>query len=756
MSSTMRLVGKWTGRRLDAQLKITSQLKYGNDWNLPNQAFMAIKLSTIPSGTITAVDATAAKAMPGVIAVLTTDDVKNDPVLSKIKYSEVYLLPWDKVRVSGEEVACVVAEDPYIAAEACQAIKVTYQASSFVLGVVDAVKTTAPQVFDGTPNMIPSTTYKFGDADTAMNTQGAQILTATYESNHVQVNPIAAFAGTAWVDLAGRVEMWCNTQDTKGFSRDIAKALGIAASRVRVYNICCDGGYGDKGNLHRSQLLAAIMSQRTGRPVHWRMTCEHQLIMGHHRPRDVFNVSTAYLSDGTVVALKGEILNNASPVGRGIGGFPGGPGSCAYFYAIYKFPNFTMVGTDIYANTPATGAYRLPAGPHPSWAFSTHLDKIANKLGMNPVDLMKKNNMYVSGDTDQLTGNRIISCGQPDVMNKVLQMSNFQTKWKKAPAAGTKLTGVVHGIGISNAAAGNGATPSNRSGVIIMQSDGSLNIHIDSNDIGEGRREQMALIGAEAMGLPFNYVTVNNYDSDCGTDSGGTVGSTQTKGAGNAIGLACIDAKNQMLAKAATSLSTTVDKLTYALDGSMKIFLTADPTKSVTFASLCGEPAIIGLGRMVVPTKSTGRVYNTCAAEVDVDTDTGLVKVTDLYIAQDVGRVIFTAGITGQVQGAVIEAMGQALQEEMWPDPVTGKQLGICQLDHKMPLVTQVPNIQVAFIENVEQAPDSYNFGAKGMAEPPMAPVIPAIANAVANAIGAYIDQLPLTPEKVLKALGKA
>jgi len=290
-----------------------------------------------------------------------------------------------------------------------------------------------------------------------------------------------------------------------------------------------------------------------------------------------------------------------------------------------------------------------------------------------------------------------------------------------------------------------------------MANDGSINVHAASTDIGEARKEQIVIIAAEALGLPFNMVTANDYDSDGGTDTGATTGSSQTKGVGNPVGLACLDAKNQMMTKAAATLSGgDTTKLTFALDGSMKIYLTSDPTKVVTFASLSSAPAIIGVGRMIIPSKATGRVYDSCVAEVDVDTDTGIVKVTDVYEVQDVGRVICKQPIIGQMHGAIIQSIGQGLLEEQWPDIPTGKQLGISHLDHKLPIVTQVPNIQVAFVENPEQAPDSYNFGAKGMGEPPMAPVMPAIGNAVANAIGVYIDTLPITPDKILKALGKA
>jgi CO/xanthine dehydrogenase Mo-binding subunit len=411
---------------------------------------------------------------------------------------------------------------------------------------------------------------------------------------------------------------------------------------------------------------------------------------------------------------------------------------------------------EVWTNYTSPGAYRLPPGPHPAFAANVFYDMIAGKLGMNPVTMLQNNSMYVVGDKNQLTNYPYYSIGQPAVLNQVLSLTNFMTKWKKAPASPSGLTGVVHGIGIANANGGNGSTASSHSTCVVMQSDGSLLVSSGGTDIGEGRTEEERILAAEFLGLPIDYVAVANNDSEFIGDTGATVGSSQTKGAGNCIVLACADAKNQMMTKAATSLKTTVDKLTYALDGSMKIYLTSDPTQYVTFASLTGEPGIIGVGRMVAPSGVSGNVFCTTVAEVDVDTDTGLVTVTNLTEVIDCGQIIFRASIEGQVQGAMIQAMGQAIQEETWIDIPTGGLIGSSHLDDKDPLFPQVPPLQTGFVEDQEAPPLSYNFGAKGMGEPPIASPVPAICNAVANAIGWWPTTLPVTPDKVLKALGKA
>ncbi|HVP23677.1 MAG TPA: xanthine dehydrogenase family protein molybdopterin-binding subunit [Conexivisphaerales archaeon] len=764
MSSQFYQVGKWKGRRLDGVSKITGQTKFGADMNLPNQLYMKIKRSTIPSGTIASMDTTAAMKVPGVVAIVTPNDIKNDPVWGVISsagtsvygltWSAVPVLPFDKIRCCGEEIAAVVAEDPYAAEEAVQAISVTYNSSPFVLHPLTAKSTSAPQVYDGTANQVAPTVYSFGDPDTAMKDTTIQTYTAQYESSHWQNNNIIPWSFTVKVDNAGRTEMWSSNQYAKTFQYSIADALHVARSRVRCYNESCDGGFGDKTGVNRAHYLGVWLAQKTGRPVHY--LCEHEdnLIRGNHRNKVVFQIQIGYKSDGTVTAVIANLYGCNSAFGGG-----GTSGSALGLYAVYKFPNFRITTYDVYSNTDKCGPIRCVADPYAMWCINSSLDEIAQKLGMKYTDVVAKNNMYVAGDKDQQTGNRIASCGQPDVYNKALAATNFVSKWKAPPTNPSQLTGVVHGIGLANHSCSHGSG-SSTSAVAIMLADGSVEIHADSNSLGQGRREELAIVAAEQLGLPFSMVTINNYDSDGGTDTGVSAGSTQTKRAGNAVGAACIDLRNQMLAKAATSLNTTPDQLTYYYDGSMKIALTSDATKSVTFKSLTGEPMLIGTGHYIAPTKTTQRVYATCVAEVDVDTDTGLISVTNFTQVQDIGRVLFAAGWEGQAQSGMMQAISAALQEEQWPDIPTGKNIITSHLDHKLQTTHQLPplaNCQFIPFENPESPPDSVgNYGAKGQAEPLTGPGIAAIANAFANATGVHLYQVPFTPEKVLAALGKA
>lgn len=256
------------------------------------------------------------------------------------------------------------------------------------------------------------------------------------------------------------------------------------------------------------------------------------------------------------------------------------------------------------------------------------------------------------------------------------------------------------------------------------------------------------------MGLPLEKVAVSNTDTDACPDSGGTYGSRQTKSAGNAVAVAALDVKDQLFTKAATALSVTKDALSLGLE---KIFVTADSTKSVTIKSLCAAPWVIGKGQWVPPTKTTQRTYGTHVAEVDVDTDTGLVKITRYVTVHDIGRRIFLAGCDAQVHGGVMQGIDYTLMAELLRDQATGKPYTASYLDHKMSIFTQTPTeFVVDWVEAPEQPPDAYQFGAKGLGEPPTSPPGPAIGNVIANAIGVHIDSLPITPEKILKALGKA
>jgi CO/xanthine dehydrogenase Mo-binding subunit len=754
----LRLIGTWKGRRLDAQWKVTGQLQFGDDFNVPNQAFMAIKHSQAPAGTITSMDTSAALAIPGVLAIITPTDVKNNPAWKAIAIPDTgfSLLPWDQLRCGGEEIAAVAAEDPFIAEEACQAIKVVYSPSSFVLAPEDAAKAGAPQVYAGVANAGTPTTTSYGDADTALKASGVKVFTNRYETQNLQHNNVLSHAFTVSYDSTGRVQMWTSTQGVKQMAQDLAKALGIPDSRIRVTNYSTDGAFGDKGGplmAYRPHILGALLSQMTGRPIHHRYTHEDNLVLGFHSPKQIYYVTTAVNpASGAITAVECTNYNNAGAFGDAYGG-----PSAGAFYGPYKLPNFKITTNDVKTNTGKSGPYRSPGGKAAFFAAFTHYDMIAASLGMNPVDFMNAQVMYKQGDTDQLTGNRIPSVELPGVLNNALALSGFAGKWKAPPTPGPSLTGVRHGIGIVTSAPGSGAGATTTSAMVSLQPDGSLNIHVLPNSLGQGNREEKILIAAEMMGLPFNMVTLDNFDSDAGIDCGSTVGSMSTKGPGSGIGAACIDARNQMLTKAAATLSGgDTTKLTYAYDGSMRIYLTSDPTKYVTFASLSGEPRIIGVGHFVAPSKTSGKSFNTTVVEVDVDCDTGLVTLTNMMCSQGQGQVIFAAGWEGQGQGSAVQGFGYAIQEEQWPDVNTGLPYVISHLDHKMPLANQSPPIQISSLGIVEQPPDSYNFGAKGGGETFISAFTACVCNAVSNAIGWWPDSMPVTPDKILKGLGKA
>jgi len=768
---TFNYVGKWKGRRIDGPQKVSGQMKLGGDANFPDQLYMKIKHSTIPTGTITAMDTTAAAAIPGVVAIITPFDIKNNPTWAALKYGNDYALPYDKIRCTGEEIAAVVAEDPYTAEQACQAIKVTYNPTPFVLHPLTAKSTTAPVVYDGTggslttANLQPATVYTIGNAASVFSNlpSGAQVMTGQYESSHWQQNNVCSWGFTIKVDTTGRTELWCASQNPRGWASSIATWLGVPQSRVRCFSESGDGGFGDKLSANRAHLLGALLAQKTGRPVHYVSSREDNLVNGNHRAKVVFQTQTAYQSDGTILALNVTIYG-----ATGFNGAGATSGHALCLYDIYKIPNILITTYDVYSNVYHYGAIRCVADPYASWVMNSIIDEVAMKLGLQPTAVIAKNNMYVAGDKDQLQGNRIASCGQPQMYQTAQTLSGYATKWKAPPSSPSGLTGVVHGIGLANHGCAHGSG-SSTSAWVEMLPDGSVMVHEDSPSIGQGRREEIAIVAAEQMGVPVSMVTVTNYDSDAGTNTGSAGGSTQTKRSTNACGMACIDAKNQMLTKAAATLSGgDVTQLTYALDGSMKIYLTATPTKSVTFASLTGEPLIMGTGHYIAPTGTTQHVFNTCVAEVDVDTATGIVKVTNYTQVQDVGQVLFPLGIEGQAHSGMNQAISAALEEEQWPDTQTGNSIIIGSLDHKMIIPTQMPpiaNINIGYVNDAETPPDSgetvsgtlipTNYGAKGCAEPWTGCGIGAIACAFANATGVHLYELPFTPEKVLAALGK-
>ncbi|NHV96763.1 MAG: molybdopterin-dependent oxidoreductase [Thaumarchaeota archaeon] len=741
-----RLVGKYNGPRIMAARQAAGVLKFGWDFNLPNQLYMRILRSPYPHAKVTAVDASAALAIKGVHGVLTPFDFKDSPV--RLAGTTMMILPYDKIRMPGEEVCAVVADDPYIAEEALSKIKVTYEPLPYVQDVEAAMKPDAPQLHEGgnivrTPTTV---TYKVGDSAKAL---AEADLTAEFrfQSQTIQHNNIGTWAALASWEKDGRLHVWTDTQHMHGARNSLASALNIPQSRICVHAELCGGGFGDGKPGVRPPILAAIFSMKTGRPVKYKLTREENLVLGNHRWTCATYFKFGLKKDGTVTAFEAKNYSNAGPYYS-----VWGSGMATEQLFIYKWPNFYVECYDIYTNTCRTGPLRCVADPQSCWMIETAMDRLAFQLNMNPIEFRLKNNMFTQGDKDPTTGNRIPSIGQPQCINRARELAEWDKKWKPWPK--TKPTsGVVRGIGVANHCCGHGAGSLANAAVLVMNADGSLTIYTGATDIGNARREQLAIIAAEHLGLPFEKVTVANYSTDTGPDSGATVGSRQTKSAGNAVGVAALQVKDQLLQRAADRLKVAKEDLKL---GEEKIYVAADPSKSVTIQELVASPPwIIAGGQWIPPANTTQRTYATHIAEVEVDCDTGLVKVLRVVAVHDIGRVIYRKSCISQVHGGIIQGIGMALQEELLFDPQTGRCYNASMLDHKMPLSLQTPEIIVDFVENPEQPPDSYNHGAKGLGEPPTSPIVPAITNAIANAIGVYFDRLPVTPDKILKSLGK-
>jgi len=567
MSTELRLVGKYTGPDTTIEKKVTGRTQYGDDYNLPNQAYMEILNSTQAHATIAKVDASKALAMKGVLAVITPQDIKDNPTWAawRLAAPTMMILPYDKVRYAGEEVAAVVADDPYVAQEALSQITVTYELLKFVLHPEESIKPGAPEIHPG-GNIVragPTATFTFGDIAKGFAASDRTI-EGRYETTVVQHNNLRSWAALVdWRD--GRLHIWHDTQYMFGVRNGTADALGIPRSSVVVYDEMGGGGFGDKNATNRPIILAAILSKKIGRPVKFRESNEDNLLHGVHRYNTVVYLKTGVKNDGTVQALEGRIVSGAAAYYN-----TASSGVALEIYGIYKFPNFKIECFDAYTNIGRSGAYRCVSDPIGCYAIETHMNKIATELGMDPIEFRQKNNMYVKGDHDQQTGNRIPSIGQPRCIDRAKELSGWSTKYKPF-VKGSKPTGVVHGIGVANHCCAHGAGSLPNATVIVMNADGSALVHTGAQDIGNSRTTQLALIAAEHLGLPIEKVAISNTCTDACADSGTTAGSRQTKSGGNATALAAIDVRDQLSTAAAAKLGVKTEELTLGLE---KIYVT--------------------------------------------------------------------------------------------------------------------------------------------------------------------------------------
>jgi CO/xanthine dehydrogenase Mo-binding subunit len=740
-------------QRVEGFDKVTGETKFIADIYLPGMLVGKVLRSPFAHARIRHIDTSKAERLPGVRAVVTAEDTIKRPWGAF--FADQYILSVGKTRYVGEEVAAVAAIDPDIAEEAVDLIEVDWEPLTGVFDAEEAMKDGAPLVHDDKPNNIAMTMdIERGNIAQAF-AESDVIVEDTFQSMpqwHCAIETIGSVAEYA---PNGKYTIYMNTQTLFNARYRIATALGVPETDVRIIQSAVGGGFGGKSCDDNNALVAAVLARKARKPVKLINTREEEFLAGC-RPR-VFmkiNVKLGFKKDGRIRAKHVKVIaDNGAYSAKA----PAITGVAAMRHdTCYKYSDVKTEALLVYTNKIPTGAFRGFGNPSAEWAVEQAIDIGAHELGIDPIEIARINAAeagYVSPH-----GNRVTSCE----LKQCLDMAEKMVGWKakranKAPDTGLGLACTVHVSGKRHFGDYDGS-----SATIKLNEDGKALILSGEGECGQGVHTAMCQIAAEELGVPVEDVEISRADTDLTTFCLGAFASRLTYVSGNAVKNAAANVKQQLFEQAAEMLEANPDDL-ISSDG--RIFVKGAEGKSFSVADVArarlfrhnGAP-IVGSGSFdadsVLPdstrfgNESGAYNYGVQAAQVHVDRRTGQVKLLKFVIASDCGTVIYPIGAEGQVEGGLAQGIGYALTEGLQFDE--GRPVNPNFSDYRIPSMRDMPPLEHAFADSYEPTGP---FGAKGLGELNMDPTAAVISNAIFDAVGVRIKTLPITPEKILKAL---
>ena len=724
--------------RVDAYDKVTGRAAYASDVYLPGMLACKLLPSTRNHARIVRLDTSKAESHPGVRCVITGTDFPD------IRYGsgalrDRYIMPRDVVNFVGEPVAAVAADDEVTAQEAVELIEVEYEDLPAVVNPLSAIGSDAATVH---PELEQYEGYGFtlghnvstlldadrGDVDQAFK-DAEVVVEDVYRSQGINQGFLEPMACVADVEANGRLVVYASTQGPYQIRAALAGALEIPVSRIRVVPMELGGGFGAKLRL-AFEAFPALLAMKTGRPVKLVNTREEVFTMNGPRLPVTNYIRSGVMRDGTIVAREAYTIFD---VGAYLGA---GPNSgIGHGIGAYNVPNFRLRSYGVYTNKIYVGSYRASGVADMTFAVESHMDRIAHEIGMDPYDLRVKNALR-EGDVS-VSGAVVPTNGLMETLEAIKE----KIGWPRDLEDG-------HGVGLALCEWRSGSGPSTAS--ISVNDDGTVSLLTGSVDIS-GSDTSLAAIAAEALGIPMDKVVVAKRDTDLAPYTGQSGGSRIVYSQGTAVQRAAEDTVRKLTALAAERLGVPEDALDCE-DG--RVYVMDNEPQGLTFAQLAAA-SITSRGGPIIGTAALSSmpytpVFAAQAAEVKVDRQTGQVKLLRYIQAQDVGTAINPMAVEGQLDGGVVQGIGRALTEDQQFDPETGAVRNPSFASYLMPLAIDLPELENVLI-NVP-APDG-PFGARAVAEPPGFGPPAAIANAVYDAVGVRVKELPLSGERVLAAL---
>ncbi len=680
--------------RLEGLDKVRGKAKYTSDTHPAGMLYGRLLTSPHPAAKVVDIDTSRAAKLPGVRVILTN------------------LLEGKAVRYAGQPVAAVAADTPEIAADAVELIRVKYEKLPFAADLDTAMQDGAPRVFGDRENIVAARANRKGDVEAAFK-EADVVVEATYRTQ-VQTHSCLEVHGSVVEWKGDDLYVYDSTQGVHSVREGLAKNLGISASNVHVICEHMGGGFGSKLQPGFYTAYAAKLAKKAGRPVKLMLTRKQDFLSGGNRPDSLQRLKLGAKKDGTLIAFSGTTWGTAG-VGRG---------ARVRQPFIYQIPNVHAEHHDVYTNAGAARAFRAPGCPQASFAMEQLLDEVAEKLGMDPLDLRLKNETNATRKKEWKIGAEKIG---------------WQRR-RKTP--GSDKGPIKRGLGLGASIWWPGGRGTKATMTVFP--DGQVEIRCGTQDIGTGTRTIVAAIAAEELGISMNMIRPLIGQSDF-PYSGGSGGSTTAPSVAPAIKNTAEKAKAQLAEIASQYFGVKPHSLIFEKD---RVYMDKLRRKSMSWKELCSlleaQPLTVH-GEWVEGLSSAG-VAGCQFAEVAVDTETGAIHVEKIVAVADCGLILDRLTTESQVNGAVIQGVSYALYENRLMDPITGTMINADFENYKIAGALETPEIEVVLFDEPER-------GVIGIGEPPTIPTSAAIANAVYNAIGVRLRSLPMTPDQVLDAL---
>ncbi|MFH1049332.1 MAG: xanthine dehydrogenase family protein molybdopterin-binding subunit [bacterium] len=756
MNRNLNVIGK-PQVKIDANIRVTGEAIYGQDVQLPKMLYGAILRAKYPVAKILSIDTSKAKALPGVKCVITADDVDTENISYRRDHP---ILKKGKVNCIRDEIAAVAATSKKIVLKALELIDVKYEILEGIFDPFESIKEDAPQIndfIDGkyeNKNIAEHFHYEHGNLEEE-KAKSKHIVTERYTLPRVTHCCMATSNITAdYSKTDGKLTLWSTTQVPFLYQRDLARVLKMEPSNIRVIQVVIGGGFGSKLDMYPYEPIAALLSMKSGQPVQLIFSREEEFIASPTRQTMVFDITSGVDEKGRFTFRDVNIIldNGAYTSWGATTPFV----MMQTFSSLYQCPACNFDSTAVYTNNVYAGSFRGYGNPQATFALERNIDLLAEKIGMGKTEIRLLN----SNEQGEVTKQGLIfnTCGHKESLKTVISKYNKNLKEHNSNRykRGVGFASMLH--------VGGGAKiyPSDGCGTTLkLDPFGYLTLITGSSEIGQGSETVLAMIAAEELGINISKIKVINTDTDIKPWDVGVHASRTSFVAGNSVLGAVRKLKEKISPIAAQILKTNVEDLNYEKGQIVSVKTGASIAldkviRTIHFKGqheLCIETYFFEPSSEFADKEFKGNVSGTYAfaaqaIEVEVDTYTGNVNVLNVHVAQDIGKVLNPLGLAGQIEGGVVQGLGYALSEELQVE--NGYILNPNFHDYKIPTAMDVPSIHFYPIETEDSLGP---YGAKGVGEAPLIPTAAAIANAVSDALGVKINSLPVTPEKVLRAI---